>query len=156
MCAEIPWLLEELMPHAHPMILIDQLRSLDEGYFTTTVRIAEDCPFFEPSCGVPTYVGIEYIAQTVCAVIGLQARQAGDAVQPGYLLGTRKFETTMPYFVLGSMLTVQVMEEFESTELGKYAGEISDVSGATIVKTSITVYSGPAVQPQWSAVETNR
>jgi predicted hotdog family 3-hydroxylacyl-ACP dehydratase len=141
------WLLEELVPHAHPMILIDEIIDSDDGNFTATVRITEDCRFFEPSRGVPTYVGIEYIAQTVSALVGLRAKQSGGNVQHGYLLGTRKFSSTRPYFVLGSELSVRIVDEFESGELGRYAGEITEGGGDAIIETSIAVYSGPIADP---------
>lgn len=141
------WLIEELVPHAHPMILIDEIIDSNDGNFMTAVRIAEDCRFFEPSRGVPTYVGIEYIAQTVSALVGLRAKQSGGSVEPGYLLGTRKFSTTRPYFVLGSELRVRIVDEFESGKLGRYAGEITEGSGDAIVEASITVYSGPVADP---------
>jgi predicted hotdog family 3-hydroxylacyl-ACP dehydratase len=141
------WLLEELVPHAHPMILIDEIIDSDDRNFTATVRITEDCRFFESSRGVPTYVGIEYIAQTVSALIGLRAKQSGGNVQPGYLLGARKFSTSRSYFVLGSELSIRIVDEFESGQLGRYSGEITEGRGDAIVETSITVYSGPLADP---------
>ncbi len=55
------WVLEELVPHAHPMILIDTISELEPGALSSTVRISEDCPFYEAPLGVPSYVGIEYM-----------------------------------------------------------------------------------------------
>ena len=142
MSAEHPFVLEELLPHKHPMILIDRIVNSDEAQFTATVRISEEVPFFEPPRGVPTYVGIEYVAQTVAALIGMRARIAGGEVKLGYLLGTRKLESTTDYFALGAQLNIRVIAEFESKDLAKYAGEISEGGGGVIVKTSVTVYSG--------------
>ncbi len=139
------WVLEELVPHAHPMILIDSISEPEPGGLSSLVRISEDCPFYEASQGVPSYVGIEYVAQTVAALAGLKAKRAGEDVKIGFLLGTRRLQATQPYFTLGSELTISVSPEFESTELAKFWGEVRDSSGNVIVSTAVTVYSGATV-----------
>ena len=136
------WVLEELVPHAHPMILIDTISELEPGALSSTVRISEDCPFYEAPLGVPSYVGIEYIAQTVAALAGLKAKREGGEVKIGFLLGTRRLLASQPYFTLGSELSISVSPEFESPELSKFRGEVRDTLGQVIVRTAVTVYSG--------------
>ena len=58
----------------------------------STVCIGEDSMFFEPPHGVPGYVGLEYIAQTIAAHGGLRARAVGEPVRIGFLLGTRRYD----------------------------------------------------------------
>lgn len=138
----LPWAIEELLPHDHPMILIDEVHEDSEQGFYSLTRISEDCPFFEAGCGVPSYVGIEYIAQTVGALVGLAARREDEAVQPGYLLGARTYNAGTPYFKPGMQLTTRVSATFESGNLAKYDGTICDETGKTLVETSLTLYSG--------------
>lgn len=140
MQADLPWVLEDLVPHAAPMILIDHVCERQAGGLESTVRITEDCPFFEPRSGVPSYVGIEYIAQTVAALAGLRARRAGQDIQLGFLLGSRRFEASLPYFALGCELTVQVEAEYEAKDIAKYLGTITDDTGETVVRASVSVY----------------
>ena len=136
------WALEELVPHDHPMILIDEVDQDPEKGFYSRVRISEDCPFFDVSkSGVPSWVGIEYIAQTVAAQVGLEARQAAGEVALGYLLGSRRFEARVPYFKLGELLTTHIDKEFQSAGLAKYSGSIYSADGAQVVTTSLTLYS---------------
>ena len=142
MPTEESYLLEELVPHAHPMILIDAVSEPESGELEATVRISEDCPFFEARLGVPTYVGIEYVAQTVAALAGLRARRSGTEIKLGFLLGARRLHAAKPYFSLGSVLSVRVYPEYEAAEFAKYRGEISDDSGEVLVSTAVTVYSG--------------
>jgi predicted hotdog family 3-hydroxylacyl-ACP dehydratase len=137
---DLPWALEDLVPHAPPMILIDHIHLPESEGLEATVRISEDSPFFEPRRGVPSYVGIEYVAQTVAALAGLRARRSGQGISLGFLLGTRRFQAWSPYFTLGSELTIQVEPEFEARNVAKYRGRISDETGATVVTTSVTVY----------------
>ena len=142
MAESLEFALEELLPHDHPMILIDSAWADSTAGFSSSVRISEDSAFFEPSRGVPSYVGIEYIAQTVAALVGLESRRAGKEVRLGYLLGTRRFQATVSYFTLGERLTTRVAAEFESGGLAKYRGEICNDAGKRLVETSVTLYSG--------------
>jgi predicted hotdog family 3-hydroxylacyl-ACP dehydratase len=122
------------------MILIEEVFETTPEGLTATVRIGEDSQFFESPRGVPTFAGIEYIAQTVAALAGLRAKRAGEDVRLGFLLGTRRLDASQPYFPLGAKLTVNVKPEFESAELAKFEGEIADEDGNVIVKSAVTVY----------------
>lgn len=136
------WTLEELVPHAAPMILIDEVSPGAADQLSATVRITEQSLFFELNRGVPAYVGIEYIAQTVAATVGYRARSKGDDVGIGYLLGARNYAASVHYFPLGTTLFVQVSAEFESDDLAAYRGKIHTADGRQLVETSITLYSG--------------
>jgi predicted hotdog family 3-hydroxylacyl-ACP dehydratase len=144
---DLRWALEDLVPHAAPMILIDQVHEGEDDGLTATVRISEDSPFFEPRRGVPAYVGIEYVAQTVAALAGLRARRSGRDIQLGFLLGARRFEASSPWFTLGSELTVTVAAEYETRDIAKYRGTITDQSGVTLVTTAVTVYLRGGIRP---------
>ena len=124
------------------MILIDDVQVDGEESLSASVRIAEDSAFFAAPLGVPSHVGIEYIAQTVGALVGLEARRAERPVEIGYLLGTRRYRASRPYFPLGDLLTVRVRAEFRSGGLARYAGEIVDAAGERIVESSVTLYAG--------------
>lgn len=138
----LPWAIEELLPHDHPMILIDEVHEDPQQGFYSLTRISEDCPFYEAGRGVPSYVGVEYVAQTVGALVGLAARRTDKAVQLGYLLGTRTYSTRTSYFKPGMLVTTRVAPVFEAGNLAKYDGVISNDAGQTLAETSLTLYSG--------------
>ena len=96
-----------LLPHEPPMVLIDRVLSFDEQHFETEVVIDADTPFAEAD-GVPGWVGIEYMAQTVAAKAGAQAREQGLPPTVGFLLGTRSYRSDISRFPLGSRLRVVV------------------------------------------------
>lgn len=66
--------ISELVMHAKPMLLIDRAMSADETSLTAEVDITANSMFCVPNKGVPSYVGIEYIAQTVAAYSGWRAK----------------------------------------------------------------------------------
>ena len=134
--------LDELLPHAEPMILLDDVISSGNDTLCAGVRITEASLFYEPNRGVPTYVGIEYIAQAVAALGGLRARTRGGEVGIGYLLGARRYMAHAAYFPLGSLLAISVSSEFETDDLAAYQGDIRDSDGRRLVDATINIYSG--------------
>ena len=143
----------DLVPHAAPMLLIDRVCDAGPNHLLAEVKIDKTVMFYEKDRGVPTYVGIEHIAQAVAAYAGWRGRQSAPDTAPaiGYLLGTRKMTLTRDWFETGSQLHVYVENIFEDGEMGVFKGEISVVSGdqnanennedtALIVSAQINVY----------------
>ena len=109
----IDWPLAELLPHAGDMILIDRILSFDEEQIHTRLTVKPDGLFNLPDGSLPAWVGIELMAQSVAAFAGCHARQKGNPVALGFLLGTRKFECNVEAFPAGSELTVHGIRSLE-------------------------------------------
>ncbi len=106
--------IEQVLPHRQPMILIDCLSHYDEETAVCSVKITETSPFFDTSKkAVPSYIGVEYMAQAIAAFAGADALDAGLEVEIGYLLGSRKYQPTTPWFTLGSELNIHVSRLYE-------------------------------------------
>ena len=131
-----------VLPHAHPMVLIDAVTPLSPVATQSTVRVGEDAPFFEDPHGVPAFVGLEYVAQTVAAHGGLRARAAGEPVRIGFLLGTRRYDCATAYFRLGSRLVIDVQTVYESSTLAQFNGVIADAGapGSQLAHCALTIY----------------
>ncbi|MDW3712582.1 MULTISPECIES: hotdog family protein [Pseudomonas] len=99
------WPIAELVPHAGDMILIDRvLRFGDEDVETlATVRPGL---FSQDDGSLPAWVGVELMAQSIAAYAGCQARQAGQPVELGFLLGTRNFQCDVDRFPAGAELHI--------------------------------------------------
>jgi predicted hotdog family 3-hydroxylacyl-ACP dehydratase len=123
------------------MVLIDRITAADTDSFTAQVDIRPSSPFYVSGHGVPSYVGIEYIAQTVSAYSGWcgQQQAAGAAPRLGFLLGTRKMLLAEPWFALGAVLEVQISKTFDDGEMGVFDGEIRH-DGRVMVSATISVY----------------
>ncbi|KAA0949074.1 MULTISPECIES: hotdog family protein [unclassified Pseudomonas] len=102
----IDWPLAELLPHAGDMILIDQVLAFDEEQIHTRLTVTPGGLFNLDDGSLPAWVGVELMAQSVAAWAGCRARQNGDEVGLGFLLGTRKFECNVERFPAGSELTI--------------------------------------------------
>lgn len=91
------------IPHDPPMALIDRILAFDADSIEAEADIREDA-VFAGAHGVPAWIGIEYMAQTVAAHAGLGAALAGAPVRKGFLLGTRELHWRVPQFPFGATL----------------------------------------------------
>ena len=107
------WPLAELLPHAGDMILIDSIERFDDEQIYTRLTVKSEGLFNLPDGSLPAWVGVELMAQSVAAFAGCHARQKGNPVELGFLLGTRKFECNVEAFPAGTELTIHGLRSLE-------------------------------------------
>jgi predicted hotdog family 3-hydroxylacyl-ACP dehydratase len=135
-----------LVPHAGCMVLLDRVIAADEESLRAEVSIRSDS-LFCTAAGVGAWVGLEYMAQAVAAYAGYAARARGEAVKVGFLLGTRRFDCSRPFFPVGTRLEVCIQRVFQSENgMGSFECRIND-SAAEIASATLTVYQ-PADEAQ--------
>ncbi|WP_199609009.1 ApeP family dehydratase [Flocculibacter collagenilyticus] len=106
--------IEQVISHREPMILIDGMASYTQKSAECWVAICPESPFYQSSLsGVPSYIGIEYMAQAIAAYAGANALDNNEHVKIGFLLGTRKFETHTSIFKLHQKLVIKVEELYQ-------------------------------------------
>ncbi|MFS1523228.1 hypothetical protein ACL7TT_03805 [Microbulbifer sp. 2304DJ12-6] len=98
---------EELVPHSGDMSLLDEIVLVEEDKLMAKLRVRDD-GLFSRDKRVPAYVGIEYMAQAIAAFSGYHAKEKGEDVRLGFLLGTRKFLTNFENYQCGEEITVQI------------------------------------------------
>ena len=107
------WPLAELLPHAGDMILIDAIERFDDEQIFTRLTVKSEGLFNLADGSLPAWVGVELMAQSVAAFAGCHARQKGNPVELGFLLGTRKFECNVEAFPAGTELTIHGLRSLE-------------------------------------------
>jgi len=101
----------DVLAHRPPMILVDKLLDYHATGGRCRVTITPQSAFYDTdSKGVASYIGSEYMAQTIAAYAGALALDNDKQVKIGFLLGTRKYETFTPLFELGDELEITVLE----------------------------------------------
>ncbi|GAA0760434.1 3-hydroxylacyl-ACP dehydratase [Ideonella azotifigens] len=139
------WQIQELVPHAGRMCLLDRLVSVEGETLIAEVELREDHLFLDslgPGTGVGAWVGIEYMAQAVAAWAGAQARAAGEAPKIGFLLGSRRYRCELPRFERGQVLQVVARREYQADNgLGQFACEIR-LADRVVASAQVTVF-GP-------------
>ena len=131
---------EEVLPHDVPFILLDDIIDVSETGIRTSLRIAEDCLFFEAFEGVPSWVGAEYMAQCVGAFAGHRDRCAGSAPQIGFLVGVREMICTCPHFKNGALLIISAEENFNDGVMGVFDCTITEENGDELARAKLSVY----------------
>jgi predicted hotdog family 3-hydroxylacyl-ACP dehydratase len=87
--------------------MVDRLLTADEFRAVVEVDVPRDGLFVRDGA-VPSWVGIEYMAQAVSAWSGARALRGGGRPRIGLLLGTRRYDARCPAFPGGRTLRVSV------------------------------------------------
>ena len=136
-----PYRIEDLLPHARPMIFLDEVTGIDEGTLSAALTVRPGILFFEAGRGVAAHIAIEWMAQACGAYAGIEARQAEQPVRIGFLLGTRDFQATVPWFLEGERLNVKATLTFRDSEMAVFNCVVtSAASGDELAKASLTLY----------------
>jgi predicted hotdog family 3-hydroxylacyl-ACP dehydratase len=130
--------LRDIVPHSGRMVLLDRLVAFDGETLTAELLIRADALFADER-GVGAWVGVEYMAQAVAALAGIEERRVGGRAKIGYLVGARHYSCNVPYFPLGAALRISVRRDGPGDlRLGSFA---CSITGAGIVaEATVTVF----------------
>lgn len=129
---------DELVPHSASMSLLDEIIGFDEESLQASLIIRDDSTFVEKQ-GVPSWVGLEYMAQAIAAYAGAQAKNKGEPVKIGFLLGTRKYNCSEPFFTVGQKLMIHVNKEIDNVN-GLSVFLCTITSDRLLVEASVNVF----------------
>lgn len=113
----------QYIPHEAPMVFVDDLIEIFEHGALACLTIRPELLFCTEQ-GLPSWTSIELMAQTISAYSGCRGRQQGHTPKIGFLLGTRKLNLPVPFFELGSTLTIRIEQQYLHEGLGQFACEI--------------------------------
>ncbi len=131
----------ELLPHTGAMVLLDRVLSYDDNMLTAELTVRGDGLLPGDQTSVPAWVGIEYMAQTIGAHVGIKAKQAGEPIRLGFLLGTRRYNSNVASLAVGSRLTVTVEKIMQDEQLGVFECRIR---GENVeIAANLNVYQPP-------------
>lgn len=129
----------ELVPHRASMLLLDRLAE-DDAEHVRAEAVPRPDMLFADDAGLPAWVGVELMAQCVAAWGGLRRREAQKGVQLGFLLGTRKYESTVTHFPFGQRLSIVVrLELVAENSLAVFSCAI-ELGGQVVTTASLNVF----------------
>ena len=134
---------EAVLPHEHPMILIDEVIAYGDDYSVAKVTPALGKPFADDKGNVPVWVGMEYMAQTIGAYSGILAQHSGQPVRVGLLLGTRSYDTDITEFKNGETYYVSIQKQYEDDGLSAFECTIhlsQDTASDSIARATINTF----------------
>jgi predicted hotdog family 3-hydroxylacyl-ACP dehydratase len=109
----------DLIPHSGDMVWLDRIVDCDEQGLTAELVVRGD-GLLSNGPTVPAWAGIEYMAQTIAAYVGVKAKQAKEPIRLGFLLGTRFYNSNVAAFKVGAMLTIRVEKIIQDDGLGVF------------------------------------
>ncbi|HKT29947.1 3-hydroxylacyl-ACP dehydratase [Dyella sp.] len=109
-----PWPIAEVVPHAGEMILLDGIVEAHSDRIVCTRTINPGGLFVDDDGSLPSWVGVELMAQAVAAWAGCCARAEQRPVQMGFLLGTRHYACNVDAFPACVQLRVAAAREFHN------------------------------------------
>lgn len=130
--------LSRLVPHRAPMLLIDELVSVDGDSAVSRVTIRPDSPF-AVNGRVPGWVSLEYAAQCVAAFAGTRDHAAGSKPRPGFLVAARDFTLSTDNFDVGDCLLVHARLTWGEAVVGRFECHI-EREGEVVARASLSVY----------------
>jgi predicted hotdog family 3-hydroxylacyl-ACP dehydratase len=137
---------KQLLTHRPPMLLLDAIQELNSRHCRAVKVVDPDEWYTLPDGSMPGWFGIELMAQTIAAWSGYEKYSDGGQPRPGYLLGTRRYKSRTSSFPPGTMLEIEVKQEFmDSSGLGAYDCEII-VDGLVVASAIVKVYEAPMEQ----------
>jgi predicted hotdog family 3-hydroxylacyl-ACP dehydratase len=129
-----------LIPHTGKMVLLDRIISFDNDTLSVQLVVRND-GLLGNDKAVPSWAGIEYMAQAIGAYAGIIAQRVGEPIKLGFLLGTRRYNSNVAEFKVGSTLTVRVEKIIQDDNLWAFECQIQ--GDGVEVNANLNVYQPP-------------
>ena len=133
----------ELLPHRAPMILLSGYEEpTADDSVTAYVDVSERSPFFEHELGgVPGCVALEYMAQAMALLVGLDRRRRGLPPAVGFVLGSRRMEVPTPVFRNGERYRVKAICTYQDDDgFGSFNCEMLDKANDVAARGTVTAF----------------
>ncbi|WP_237444156.1 hotdog family protein [Sinobacterium norvegicum] len=130
--------IEQVIPHRPPMVLLDRLDGFTKNSVDCSVTVTESLAFADRD-GLPAWVGLEIMAQSVAAWSGATALAEQRPIGVGFLLGTRKYRSHTDVFPLGSELKIHGQELLQDAGMSVFECTIT-LQGEVLAEAKLTAY----------------
>jgi predicted hotdog family 3-hydroxylacyl-ACP dehydratase len=131
--------IEALLPHRDGMLLVDRVVHAGEGTLRAVLEVRESAWYVDAN-GMPAWMALEAMAQTVAACVGNARREQGLPPVQGYLLGTRRFRSARPAFPVGCTLEIVAERQYqEASGIGAFECRV-ELDGERVADATLTVF----------------
>ena len=132
--------IEQLLPHRGMMLLLDRVAEFSADRTVAEYAPRHDAWYADARGNMPAWIGVELMAQTIAAHVGLLKRDQGMPVAPGMLLGTRRYAAARADFTAGRTLRIRANLSFrDESGLGAYDCAI-EADGAQLALATLKVF----------------
>lgn len=128
---------EDVIAHRGSMLLLDRIVHADAESCVAEYQPRADAWYADAAGHMPAWIGIELMAQTIAAQVGVAKRGLGVPPKQGMLLGTRSYKTNCPIFTADQGLRIEARLSFrDEGGLAAYVCQISPAAAPTQVLAS--------------------
>ncbi len=134
--------IETYLPHATPMIFLEQLTNISENHVVCSVAVSQDgvlAPFLNEHNALPSWYLIEIMAQTIGVWNGYYAKQQQQPPQLAFLLGSRSFQTQLSVLPLGTQISIRAEMVLRDEHLANFDCS-AIVENKTVATAKLNVY----------------
>lgn len=130
--------IEQLLPHASPMLWLDEVCACEEDLVRCKLRIRQEHVFVEDGL-VDPLIAIEWMAQTVAALVGLWDRQKDVTPRPGFLIAIPEASFEVEHFQLGDELVVTAKRIWGDDQLASFECQV-ERGELQVARAQLSVY----------------
>lgn len=135
---------ENTLPHKPPMLLIHRITAynIENETIEAQVDISPKSLFYDTQQnGVPAYIALEYMAQTVGCFAGIHDLTQIPPQKPkvGFVLGTRKWHTMVKFLSSGTY-TIKAKTLFFDEEIASFDITLYDDQGKSLCQAVLNAY----------------
>lgn len=144
--------ISEIVPHEGKMVLLERVLAHAADSTCCAVAIDAQVLFRDPDGSIPSWVGIEYMAQCIAAHAGLLARAEGHKPRVGFLVGSRSLRLHVERFCAGQTLSVSAVHLWgRGAGMATFQCRIEDAGTcALLAEARLSCYS-PGDAASWRA-----
>ena len=130
-----------IIPHRGKMVLLSRVNNYDLKEYSLDAEydITEDCIFYDPEYGgIPAWVGFEFIAQAISALVGLWRRERGEDVKLGFIMSVSSVKLGLPVYKAGNTVQLKVKRINRMDMVYTFEGFVY-LDGSTVLEGKITI-----------------
>lgn len=132
--------IEDLLLHRGTMLLLDRTLDFDRETVAVEYTPRAEAWYADTQGNMPSWMGIELMAQAVAVHVALTKRLEGMPVQLGVLLGTRRYTAHGSAFVAGAALRIEAKQLLrDDSGLGAYECRIIETN-ESVAEATLKVY----------------
>lgn len=105
--------IEDLLLHRGNMLMLDKVIAFENESIIAEYSPRHDEWYADSNGNMPAWIGLELMAQTVAAHVGLTKRNQNKPRKQGVLLGTRSYHSTVSNFMAAHTLRIHASRVYQ-------------------------------------------
>lgn len=128
----------EYLPHAKPMLMVDETQILDDHMAKATAQPTPHWPGYQAQ-GIGSMVAVELMAQVIGSWIGRNRIESGRKVNIGYLVGIKLLNWAPDFMALEHPVNIDASRVVERDNYGVFLGRVHQ-AGSLVMEAELQFF----------------